>query len=54
MTGRPPEPIIRVSWVSPATGEPRLQDMTEEQAREWWAMASYPVQCTATFKGIPG
>ena len=44
---------VIVSWVSPATGEPRRQQMTEDQAREWWAMASYPVQCTASFRPAP-
>jgi hypothetical protein len=41
---------VEVSWVSPTTGEPRRQIMTNEQAQEWWNMASYPVQCTASFR----
>jgi len=44
--------IIKVSWNSPYDGELRTLFMTEEQAAEWWAAASYPVQCTARFEEV--
>lgn len=44
--------MIQVEWTSPATGEQRKLTMTEEQAAEWWAAASYPVQCAARIKEV--
>ena len=51
MSGEESGDVI-VTWHSPDTNERREMQMTEEQAAEWWAMASYPVQCTATFKPV--
>lgn len=44
--------MIQVEWISPTTGEQRKLTMTEEQAAEWWAAASYPVQCSARIKEV--
>lgn len=44
---------ILVRWVSPTTGEPREQLMDADMTAEWWAMASYPVQETASFTEVP-
>ncbi len=44
--------MIRISWISPATGEQRSLTMTQDQAQEWWDAACQPVRETVSIQEL--
>lgn len=49
---KPAEPTVEISWVTPSTGQRNVLRLTDDQAAQWWSMASQPLRETFAIRPI--